>query len=159
MSKEHGGGHLPTGFSRIPLEWHEDEATAVAVVHFDWDSQDSIEDHAREALAGGTFQGFIEALRLHERQQSQADILIQIVGFADKFSSRAKGLDLLIDCCGVGAIEGRSGSDYAKSWGISKQAWQQERERMRKLLNLPITRTMRGQAERSHMKLRNYRRA
>lgn len=158
MSKEHAGGFLPAGFMRLPLEWVDDDPTPVAVQDFDWDSLDSIQDAAREALENGQFEKFIDRLRKRERRTSQLELVMQLVGFADRFSSRAMGVDLLVDVCGLSALEGRTQSDYARSWGISKQAWQEDAERMRKLLGLPLTRTMRGAPERQKMRLRNYRR-
>lgn len=156
------GFGVHNGRALLPVEFdHDDHAVPLQIVHFDFTSMDTIADEAEEALARGAaeFQKFIAALRRTIEDDIKLSTVTQLDGFASQFRNRYMGYDLLRDACGLCDLEGETGVTLSKKWGLSKEAWQQDRERMRALLGLRKTRTMRDAKARQNMRLRNFRRA
>jgi len=141
------------------MDWSEEEvATPVAITHFDFSTFDSLESQALEALQKGEFGTFLRHLKSSVELQARLETIEQLDGMASHFRSRYMGYDLIRDVCGLATLEGESCVTLARRHGISKAAWQENRERMRRILGLRKTATMRNDQARQHMRERNYRR-
>ena len=152
-----------SGYSEIfrADEWDDsDQRHSIAAVDFDYRSLDECEAFAREALKiPGAFKGFIRCLKAAIGREVRVETLQRIIGTAKKFSQKHMAVDLLYYVSGIAALDGKNGVDFARIYGISKEAWQQQAEKMRRILELRKPRTMRSDGARSKMTLRNFRRA
>ena len=142
----------------ISMDWEGDQPQPVPIVHFDFSAFDSVTEQAAEAIAKDRFEEWLLRLIKLRSDTIRHETLMQVIGIASAFKNEAMGYDLMKDCVGASATQGFSSADLARKWGITKEAFQQNRERMRKLLGLRITRTMRSDEAKKNMSLRNFRR-
>jgi hypothetical protein len=142
----------------IPLDWEGDQPQPIPVVHFDFSDLDSITEQGRQALTDASFGEWLMRVMKCREDIIRQETLMQVIGISNEFENEAMAYDLMRDCCGAAAAQGFSSADLARKWKISKEAFQQSRERMRKYLGLRITRTMRSEEAKHNMSLRNFRR-
>ena len=157
MSKEHSGGPYPPGYFRVPVEWSEETASAIAIEQFP--HVDEAEDLVRERLAQGQpLAPLILSLARRWLERDREEILVKLLSLI--LSSKKPGLRAAQVAFAVGlyVTAEKSGTELAREFGISKEAWQQGVERVREELGLRQTRTMRDPAARATMRSSNYRR-
>jgi hypothetical protein len=161
MGKEHGGGAIPDGLFRVPVEWSEDRAQPVPIVHFDASCLDSLSDLCREALAANKpiepiLRNFIAVEKRNWMSDGASAVLAEIITSPDpKRTACAWSY-----ATGLHATEGKSGPELARQFGVRKQAFFQEVERiLRRLGGRLIRLNMRDPKARAKMAVRNFRRA
>lgn len=159
MPKELPGGALPEGLFRVPVEWSQHQATAVAVTSFDPGAIDSLEDEARELLeAGLPLQPLLErhtrcAVR-NARVEGYRDAIAEMLG-AKRPKMRAWAIAYSV---GMTLTLGKSGPEIAAMFGRSKQAFFQEVDRFCERMGSRLVRlNQRDETARGKMSRRNYR--
>lgn len=158
--RHHPGGLLPDGTLREARDSDDEDFSPLGITAFDFAELDKLEDFAKEALEiPNGFPAFVQRLKQSLVQESQVEMLMQLFGAVQKFENEALALDVLRDCSGLGALLGMDGVKYAAKWGISKEAWQQHREKMRRIFGVRKSRTLRSDQARENMRLKNYRKA
>lgn len=157
MPKEHAGGLDRNGQSTIAVEWQNDEAFAVEITHFDFDSLDSVEARAREALADGLFKAFLEAHvadRLREERGAVASAIV-----AEVIDAKQPKLKLVCLAIATGMTIGlaRTLEEWGKAFGVTKQNMQQLVEAASEKFGLRKNRAMRDEEARENMRNANFR--
>jgi hypothetical protein len=152
--------------SRIPVEWDKHDQPIPIAITFDDPQIDSDQDFFREATAACTtrdeweracfqFADYLAASKLYDaRREAIADCAALVVNEKDSH------LAYVCICFGVGLfdVNSDSGTEWARKFGFSKQAFNQQVKRWTARLNLGPTRTMRQSEAREKMRLRNSRR-
>lgn len=153
----HDTGLLPEGLAR---QWDEDgTSNLIQTTPFDFDRIDTLESVARDALTvPEAFPAFVVRLRHSIERRCQAELLLCLLGILDKFKNKSLAIDCLKYVGGIAALEGMDMPRIAEKHGVSKEAVHQCSMKVRTLLKIRRTRTMRDDSARENMKLRNYRR-
>ncbi len=160
MPKELPGGSLPPSFFRVPVEWSNDQATAIRIEHFDFESLDSLSEQAAEIVeAGGNLKAFLEAyltLRKYEfRCEGMMAVLAEILERPDYQRAAVE----LAFATGLNVTLGLSGPELAKHFKVTKEALFQGIERVRrKFGGALMCGNQRDGAAREKMRARNWRR-
>ena len=148
-----GNGHF-----RIPVEWHEEHAFPVQIVHFDFAHLDSYDDQLREALRAGT-NGPGTARRILgriiriETERVAADTISRLICLIIDAKKPVARILAIAQRYGLFAALGKTGTQLAAERGISKQAMQQAQKWVDE--NLGATRknrSMRDQNAREKMR-------
>jgi hypothetical protein len=158
MPKEHSGGATPPGLFHVPSEWIQDQATAVRIENFDFEGLDSLDDKIREELAlHGSCAGFFRRMVALAVDETRSEITVAIL---DQVLHDPNFKRAAIECgfaCGMLATAGKSGTEYAKDFGVSKEAFQQGIKSRADKLGLRKSATMRDAIACGHMRQANIR--
>jgi hypothetical protein len=145
--------------ARVPLEWIGHEAHAIAICQFDFEELDSLDDRIREELREhGTAEPFLREWVRREEQGCRAEIVNAVLAMI--VTSKKPGLAAvqLGFAAGVLLTSQKTGPQWAKEFGVSKEAFQEGVDSFRKKLGLRQTRFERDEAARECMRQSNYRR-
>lgn len=159
MPTEHAGGAVPEGMFRVPVEWSDEKATAIAIESFNYDPLDQLEDEVRERIRLGQPLGpYMEGVAREFMEREREEILVKVISLIVGCKKPGLRAVQIAFAAGLYFTSEISGSELAKQFGISKEAFQQGVEKVRSELGLRQTRTMRGAAARDAMRRSNYRR-
>jgi hypothetical protein len=157
MPKEHAGGLQHSGLASIPVEWREDKPFAVQIVNFNFESLDSIEDQAREALRIGRLQEWLDKYVIHQTEEVRREAIDHVV--SEAISTKNPGFRLVCMgfAAGVASVIERTMESWAVRFGVSKQDVQQGIDAIHEKYALRKSTTERDMDARLKMRLSNYR--
>lgn len=147
----------PEAIGHIAVEWHEDRAEAIPITHFDFGSLDSVEDQIRQHLADGSLREFLGLWLESELSRDRAETINRILSIP--VTSKKPGLAViqLGFAAGLLLAAEKTGTQWAKEFGISKEAFQEGVDFYRRELRLRVTRYTRDQDARENMRVKNFR--
>ncbi len=142
-----------------PGKWEDDTIEIHPVFHFDFceidfDSMDKCEDLIKEAVMSK--RPFMPMLVGVIEQLSMKRLTYALMMILEAKKPRTM-THQFVCAAGLQLEDGKSAEEIALSYGISKQAFQQGVQRIKKKLGLRQTRTERSDAAKEKMRLCNYR--
>jgi len=163
VSKDHAGGALPPNFTRLPVEWHESQAIPIAITQPEFPPSLPEEVFAEllhtldlpPGLSAGVRQTLADALAAKHRELMDPELI------AARNESAVQLITILIDeddrlavalafAAGLPCAQVRTGPEWAAHYGVTKQAFAQQVDKLRGRFNLK-SRTMRDETGREHM--------
>jgi hypothetical protein len=161
--KEHAGGAIPDGLFRVPVEWSDEHGERIAVSSFDPTSLDTLSDLCREELRLGRsieaiLQAHLSAWLEMQRREWICEGLKTALAEILSSQNPKKSACALCFVSGMDLTLGKSGPQLAKEFGVSKQDFFQEVERIQQRFGGRLVRVnMRDKEAREKMSKRNYR--
>jgi hypothetical protein len=151
--KEHSGGTPDYGLDK---DWHE-ESLAVTLQHPVFTPATFKDELADRIRAGEDIEAWVAGIVRASIAKAVHETVRRIVALlADTRKPRLK-LHQVLWAFGFNALLQSDASGLAKCNKVSKQAFQQGVERIRKMFNLPLTRAMRCEQAREAMSQHNHR--
>ena len=157
--KEHAGGALPQDFQRVPVQWNEaNEPIPIAIVQPALPADKPHEIFAdillpllgeragvRAVAAIAKAHAELMAVELAAaRAEATAAVLTVLVDEEDRLATA------LAFAAGLPCAQVKSGTQWAEHFGVKKQAWNQQVEKLRQRFKIK-SRTMRDEEARQHM--------
>jgi hypothetical protein len=156
--KEHSGGSPEIGFE-IPISAWNEEAYPVAIENFKFHELDKPEDFIIEAVKQGRNIEPILKCFVHQisSMKTAANIAALLTLILEAKQPRMIAHQI-VWATGMALMDGTPTTSLAKTYGVSKQAFEQGAMRVCEKLNLRPCRNMRGEQAKKNMSQRNYRR-
>ena len=143
--------------SSVSVEWHEDRAVPIPITLPDFDGMDSIEDQAREALAGNRLGRFLDEVTFARYQDLMEESIGRVLGYV----MDAKNPLQMCVCIAIASSNpkglAKTLQEWADEFGVSKQDMQKGVKLMRARLNLRKNRPMQDEEACANMRAANYR--
>jgi hypothetical protein len=147
----------PEAIGRIAVEWRDDRPIPIPITHFDFDSLDPIEDQVRQHLADGTLRDFLSGWIERELTSDRAETINRMLSIP--ITSKKPGLAVIQMgfAAGILLAAEKTGTQWAKEFGITKEAFQEGVDCYRRELRLRVTRYTRDDSARQNMREKNFR--
>lgn len=152
---------LDAGPERVSVEWHQDRRAAILIEQPRLAELDSLDDQIREELrTKGTAEPFIRELIRRELElghTERAEVINKLLGLVVRQKKPGLAVIQMGFAAGILCCAQKTGPQYAKEFGITKEAFFQGVSEYADHLGLPKTRYQRDDAARARMRASNFR--